>query len=88
MNAELTKKLQNPAVQKALGFWADRAATLLMLGKSERQVKYWIQRSMDVYGTKLSHHGLEIIWQMAAVKAEEIKMRSLPIIIQSTNGNS
>lgn len=84
MNAEIAKKLQNPTIQKALAFWADRAATLLMLGKSERQVKYWIQKST---GNKLSVHGLEVIWKMATVKAEEIKMRSLPIVLAS-NGNS
>lgn len=81
MSPEIAAKLNNPAVQKALAYWANKAATLLMLGKSERQVKYWIQRALD---GKLSHHGLEVIWRMAVVKAEEIRKQSIPIIIQST----
>lgn len=85
MSPEIAKKLENPMVKKALAHWANYAAGLILNGKSERQVKYWIQKAMQ---NQLSHHGLEIIWKMAVVKAEEVRMRSLPIVIASSHGNS
>lgn len=85
MSPEIAKKLQNPTVQKALGYWAEYTARLLLEGKSERQAKYWMQKALK---NQLSHHGLEVIWQMALVKKKEIELRSPPIIIQSHAGNS
>lgn len=80
MSPDIAKKLNNPVVQKALGFWANKVATLLINGKSERQVKYWINRSLN---NKLSPHGLELIWQMGLVKYEELKKKVGAIVITS-----
>lgn len=85
MSPDIAAKWQTPAVQKAIVIWARRVASLLLIGKSEAQVRATIQKEIRV---PLSKHEMEIIWRSGIVVAEEIQKQSMPIIITNGHGDS
>lgn len=85
MSPETAAKWQSPVVQKAIAIWAKRVASLLLIGKSEAQIRATIQKEIRV---PLSRHEMEVIWRAGIVVAEEIQKQSMPIIITNGHGNS